>query len=70
MALLAHCNFSVMSTLLLSDHQPLHGLFKETKGIPSMASASIRYKKGSDNSNADLLKIFSKCMHGYMIENI
>ena len=41
---------------ILSDHQPLQGLFKETK---AMASASIRYKKGSDNSNADLLSRIS-----------
>ena len=51
---------------ILSDHKPL---FKETSGIPSLASACIqrwaltlsaydyhiKYKAGSENANADLL---------------
>ena len=54
---------------ILSDHKPLEGLFKETKGIPTLASARIqrwaltlsaydyhiKYKAGLDNANADLL---------------
>ena len=52
-----------------SDHKPLQGVFKETAGVPVMASAriqrwaltlsaydyKIQFKAGVDNANADLL---------------
>ncbi len=55
--------------VILSDHKPLEGLLKETKAVPVMASARIqrwalsmarydyriKFKKGQDNGNADLL---------------
>ena len=54
---------------ILSDHKPLQGIYRETSGIPSMASARIqrwaltlsaynyriKFKAGKENSNADLL---------------
>lgn len=54
---------------ILSDHKPLQGVFKETAGVPVMASAriqrwgltlsaydyKIKFKAGSENANADLL---------------
>ena len=54
---------------ILSDHKPLEGLLKETKPIPAMASVRIqrwaltlaaydyriKFKRGQDNANADLL---------------
>ena len=54
---------------ILSDHKPLQGLFRETSGIPAMASARIqrwaltlsaydyriKFKAGLENANADLL---------------
>lgn len=57
------------SFTILSDHKPLQGLFKETSGVPTLASAriqrwaltlsaydyTIKYKAGSQHSNADLL---------------
>lgn len=57
------------SFTILSDHKPLRGLFKETSGVPTLASAriqrwaltlsaydyTIKYKAGSQHSNADLL---------------
>ena len=58
------CQFTI-----LSDHKPLQGLFRETSGIPAMASARIqrwaltrsaydymiKFKAGLENANADLL---------------
>ena len=58
---------------LISDHKPLQSLFKETSGIPSLASARIqrwaltlsaydyhiKYKAGLENANADLLSRLS-----------
>ena len=59
--------------LLYTDHKPLLGLTSEQKGIPSMAAAriqrwaillsaynySLKYRSGSENSNANFFSRFS-----------
>lgn len=51
---------------VLSDHKPLQGVFKETAGVPAMASAriqrwglaydyQIKFKAGTENANTDFL---------------
>ena len=59
--------------LLYADHKPLLGLASEQKGITSMAAAriqrwaillsaynySLKYRSGSENSNANFFSRFS-----------
>ena len=63
---------------ILSDHKPLSSLFRETSGVPTMASAQIqrwaltlsaydyciKYKAGAVNSNADCI---SALLYNYFL---